>query len=97
IKDIPTDKSKALIAALGAGSPQQDKNRIREFFDQKFGDVESINITDGLRITFSNNDIVHLRPSGNAPELRCYTESENMADARENNHEALRFVKQALS
>jgi phosphomannomutase len=32
-------------------------------------------MTDGLRASFANGDIVHLRPSGNAPELRCYTES----------------------
>ncbi|NNJ93096.1 MAG: phosphomannomutase [Gammaproteobacteria bacterium] len=97
IKNIPTDKSKALIAGLETGSPEQDKNRIREFFGQKFGEVESIDITDGLRITFSNKDIVHLRPSGNAPELRCYTESGNLANAREINREVLQIVKQALS
>ena len=34
-----------------------------------------VNTTDGLRITIQNGDIVHLRPSGNAPELRCYAES----------------------
>ncbi|WP_341509198.1 phosphomannomutase [Photobacterium damselae subsp. damselae] len=38
-------------------------------------DVIDIDTTDGLRVTLSNGDIVHLRPSGNAPELRCYTES----------------------
>jgi len=32
-------------------------------------------MTDGLRITFDNRDIIHLRPSGNAPELRCYCEA----------------------
>jgi phosphomannomutase len=31
--------------------------------------------TDGLRIEFVDGDIVHLRQSGNAPELRCYTET----------------------
>lgn len=38
--------------------------------------------TDGLRITFDNGDIVHLRPSGNAPELRCYCESSSEELAR---------------
>jgi phosphomannomutase len=33
-------------------------------------------ITDGFRITLDNNSIVHLRPSGNAPELRCYAEAD---------------------
>ncbi|PST85891.1 phosphomannomutase [Photobacterium sp. NCIMB 13483] len=37
--------------------------------------VESVNLTDGLRITLSNDDVIHLRPSGNAPELRFYVES----------------------
>lgn len=33
-----------------------------------------LNTKDGLRITLQFGDIVHLRPSGNAPELRCYVE-----------------------
>ncbi|MDF3125676.1 phosphomannomutase [Rheinheimera sp. 1928-s] len=37
--------------------------------------VLSVDTTDGLRLSLSNGDIVHLRPSGNAPELRCYAES----------------------
>ena len=97
IKEVPTDKSAALIAGLNTENPEQDKKQISAFFEQKFGDVESINTTDGLRVTFSNQDIVHLRPSGNAPELRCYTEAESLANARENNHFALELVKQALS
>lgn len=32
--------------------------------------------TDGLRMFFCNGEIVHLRASGNAPELRCYAEAE---------------------
>jgi len=36
---------------------------------------------DGLRITFANGEIVHLRPSGNAPELRCYAEADNQERA----------------
>lgn len=28
-------------------------------------------------------DIVHLRPSGNAPELRCYAESDSVVSASE--------------
>ncbi|TMO71478.1 phosphomannomutase [Pseudoalteromonas sp. S3785] len=40
-----------------------------------------INTIDGLRITLSNDDVVHLRPSGNAPELRCYAEAKSTAQA----------------
>jgi phosphomannomutase len=32
-------------------------------------------IEQALRISFENDEIVHLRPSGNAPELRCYNEA----------------------
>ena len=34
-------------------------------------------------MTFDQGDIVHLRPSGNAPELRCYIESDTAARAEE--------------
>ena len=43
--------------------------------------VDSIDQTDGVRMTLSDQSIVHLRPSGNAPELRCYTESASAKDA----------------
>jgi phosphomannomutase len=41
------------------------------------GEVVSIEKTDGLRVTLESDEIVHLRPSGNAPELRCYAEAVN--------------------
>ena len=39
------------------------------------GDIVSIDETDGYRMEFDSGDIVHLRPSGNAPEFRCYVET----------------------
>jgi len=50
-------------------------SRIEGLFGSHFGEVAGIDDTDGLRITFANGDVVHLRPSGNAPELRCYNEA----------------------
>ena len=41
-------------------------------------EVLSVDTTDGLRMTLSNDDVIHLRPSGNAPELRCYAESKSV-------------------
>ena len=46
------------------------------------GAVMQTDQTDGLRVTFESGDIVHLRPSGNAPELRCYAEAETPARAQ---------------
>ncbi|HXP60134.1 MAG TPA: hypothetical protein VN829_06555, partial [Dongiaceae bacterium] len=37
-----------------------------------FGGVRCINYIDGVRVGFSNGDIAHFRPSGNADELRIY-------------------------
>lgn len=53
-------------------------------------DIISIDNTDGLRITLDSGDVVHLRPSGNAPELRCYTESSSQECA-------LKLVKKVLN
>ncbi|MCF5767181.1 phosphomannomutase [Aeromonas veronii] len=39
--------------------------------------VMSVDTTDGLRLTLTNGCVIHLRPSGNAPELRCYAEAES--------------------
>ena len=45
--------------------------------------------TDGLRITFENDEVIHLRPSGNAPELRCYNEAASPERALLLNRECL--------
>ncbi|EPJ2746826.1 phosphomannomutase [Vibrio parahaemolyticus] len=44
--------------------------------------VECTNITDGLRLSLTNDVIIHLRPSGNAPELRCYAEAASFDTAK---------------
>jgi phosphomannomutase len=51
--------------------------------------VVSVDATDGLRMTLESGDIIHLRPSGNAPELRCYAESDSLDKASQ-------IVKQTL-
>jgi phosphomannomutase len=52
-------------------------------FGEICGAVASLNRTDGLRITFANEEVIHLRPSGNAPEFRCYAEANTDERARE--------------
>ncbi|HWI56152.1 MAG TPA: hypothetical protein VNZ22_02915, partial [Bacillota bacterium] len=44
-----------------------------------FGSIVGLNYTDGVRLYFSNGDVAHMRPSGNADELRIYT----VADSQE--------------
>lgn len=57
---------------------------ILEHFDGN-NSIESIDTTDGVRVTLANQDIVHIRPSGNAPELRCYIEAGNEECAKKLN------------
>jgi phosphomannomutase len=77
IENFPTDQSQALVARLAG-----DEAARQDFFDA-FGTVSHVDLTDGLRLTFDNGDIVHLRPSGNAPEMRVYSEAKTEALAHE--------------
>jgi phosphomannomutase len=47
-----------------------------------FGSVAWVNWLDGVRVCFSGGDIVHIRPSGNAPELRVYAVADTPERAR---------------
>jgi phosphomannomutase len=45
--------------------------RLEKFFPN-FGPIARIDYTDGVRIYFESGDVAHVRPSGNADELRIY-------------------------
>ncbi|TPW32607.1 phosphomannomutase [Martelella alba] len=47
------------------------------------GKVAAKSDIDGLRVTLEDGRIIHFRPSGNAPEMRCYVEAESAAAAAE--------------
>lgn len=48
-----------------------------------FDAITDIDTTDGLRIFFANGDVAHIRPSGNAPQLRIYAVADTEARAEE--------------
>jgi phosphomannomutase len=81
LKDFPTEKSKEKLSELYTGNWSRDKKTIESALGRQLGEVDSLDVTDGLRITFRNGEIVHLRPSGNAPEFRCYTEADTESRA----------------
>jgi phosphomannomutase len=56
--------------------------------------VKSIDNTDGLRIVFDNQNIIHFRPSGNAPEFRCYTEAGSITQATQINALCLEKIRE---
>ena len=75
LENFATEKSAAILAKFNSESEAADQVAIEKMFGEICGKVVSLNRTDGLRITFANEEIIHLRPSGNAPEFRCYTEA----------------------
>jgi phosphomannomutase len=77
LQNFATDKSKLLMERLLA-MPEE----LQKILAPHSGAVRKIDQTDGLRVTFESDDIVHLRPSGNAPELRCYAEAGNPEQAK---------------
>jgi len=85
LKEFPTEKSNARINEFHSGNESRDREAIEAVFGQQFGPVASIDTTDGLRISFGSDEIVHLRPSGNAPEFRCYNEADTESRAMEMN------------
>jgi len=92
IKDFPTLLSQKIINKLTEGDVDEQKVTIQSHFNM-LREPKIIDTTDGLRITFKSNDIVHLRPSGNAPELRCYTESDSRKRAEELNVAAINVLR----
>jgi phosphomannomutase len=97
LKEFPTADSRAILAWLTAGSDTERTRRI----DEQFGGIaggrlEALDETDGLRLTFGTGAVIHLRPSGNAPELRCYTEADSEEIARSLNAAALALVRDKL-
>lgn len=73
IQNFATEKSLTILER-GKENPQQ----LLKLLGFEGVRVDAIDLTDGLRLTLSDQNIIHLRPSGNAPELRCYAESNLM-------------------
>ncbi|QPK61987.1 phosphomannomutase [Methylomonas sp. LL1] len=77
LQNFPVDDSQALLKRL-----QNDDTAYQSLWGTELGAISETDLTDGLRLTFTNGEIVHLRPSGNAPELRCYAEADSMSRAQ---------------
>jgi phosphomannomutase len=85
LKDFPDEKSEAILNFFTTGRSEGDKERIEVVFGDLCGDLVKIDRTDGIRMTFANQEVIHLRPSGNAPEFRCYNEAESITRVLEIN------------
>jgi phosphomannomutase len=62
------------LAGPAAAAWHERGKTLSRFFTPALGfdDIVRINVLDGVRVTFHNGDVAHVRPSGNAPQLRIY-------------------------
>ena len=72
LEHVPAERTALLLERLAADAAG--------YFAEQ-GTIHSVSTIDGLRYEFTSGDVIHYRPSGNAPELRCYTEASTAARA----------------
>ncbi|MGZ9809196.1 phosphomannomutase [Pseudoroseicyclus sp. H15] len=76
LQEMPSDRSAAFLRGL------RDDPTARAALLSDLGEEEQAeDSTDGLRLTLASGRILHLRPSGNAPEFRVYAEAGSAEDA----------------
>ncbi len=92
LQDVPEAPAAALLADLAAHA------EARSALLAGLGTSDTPPDTrDGVRMTLATGEIVHLRQSGNAPELRCYAEAGTAAAAERLAAEILARVRRRLS
>ena len=72
-RECPTEAGRRLVDAMRANPAAFAARHLAA----TFGPLAASDFTDGARFTFADGRIVHFRPSGNAPEFRCYAEAES--------------------
>src|SRR3546814_4686097 len=82
---MPVQLSRELLARFG-----REPTTLLALAGLGAQEPQAVDTTDGLRLTARSGEIVHLRPSGNAPELRCYSEADTPERARKLVEEVLR-------
>ncbi len=94
LQNFPSENSRAILGQFSTQDEAADRANLEKVFGPLSGTVSRLDRTDGLRMTFANEEVIHLRPSGNAPEFRCYTEAASNERARSLNASALELLKQ---
>jgi phosphomannomutase len=79
LEHFPRAAGLKLVAFLSPGCD------LARFFTPAMGfsKISHVDYTDGVRVLFDNGDVAHVRPSGNADELRIYAvaDTQDRADA----------------
>ena len=81
LENFPRSLGLKIVTFFSAGATAQ--KLLAKFFTQEmgFGSIVHVDCTDGVRVLFDNGDVAHVRPSGNADELRIYTVADTQVRA----------------
>jgi phosphomannomutase len=87
IDAFPARASRAILKRF---SSEADTRELSLYFTPElgFGRIVRSDTTDGIRLYFEGGDIAHIRPSGNAPQLRIYA----VAGTQERANEIVRLA-----
>jgi phosphomannomutase len=82
-RSVPGSTNAAPLGFRAAEEWQRCKATLARFFTPALGfdEIVRINVLDGVRVYFRGGDVAHVRPSGNAPQLRIYATSDSQARA----------------
>ncbi len=82
LDDFPARASRAILKRF---SSEAGARELSSFFTAELGFREIVrsDATDGIRLTFEGGDVAHIRPSGNAPQLRIYAVASTQERANE--------------
>lgn len=78
LQDVPQERSGPFVATLAG-----DANARAAFLAAFGGEEAACDLTDGVRMTLTDGRVLHVRPSGNAPELRLYVEAQGAQAAED--------------
>jgi phosphomannomutase len=92
LKDFPQEESRSILSFFDTGNAEADKAKATDVFIDLCGRCREIDRTDGVRMTFDNDEVIHLRPSGNAPEFRCYNEAATEERVTELNEACMKIL-----
>jgi phosphomannomutase len=75
LENFAAERSASLMAHI-----RQSRDNLSGFL-APIGTVADVSDIDGVRVTLTDGRVIHFRPSGNAPEMRCYVEAKTHGEA----------------
>jgi len=81
VDDVPEDQLQRFRVVVNDDVVM--RGLVDRIFSKSQDKVVKLDLTDGLRLAFASGDVLHFRPSGNAPQFRVYANAATQIRARE--------------